>query len=113
MMGLMLAGQTYCQYPKTKVINGDTIILIEKKQADDINSRFLILQNIIDSQRNIINKKVDTPICISDCYEMNRKLYAYYKDAEKLAFYFTCYTKREFIKKYKVIKKLLDTNGHK
>jgi hypothetical protein len=113
MMGLMLAGQTYCQYPKTRVINGDTIVLLEKKQADDINNRFLIFQNIIDSQKNLLSKKVDTPLNLSDCYETNRKLYAYYKDAERLAFYFTCYTKREFIKKYKVIKKLLDTNEHR
>ena len=42
MMVLMLAGQTYCQYPKTKVINGDTIVLLLKKQADEINKNFNI-----------------------------------------------------------------------
>jgi len=112
-MALMLVLPTYCQYPKTKVINGDTVVVLLKKQADEINNRFLVLENVIDSQKNALSKKVDTPLNIVDCYEMNRKLYAYYKDAEKLAFYFTCYTKREFIKKYKVIKKQLNTNEYR
>lgn len=61
LMGLILAMPTYSQYPKTKLIGQDTVVLLLKSQADDINFKFTqynekiaIQQNQIDSQRAII-----------------------------------------------------------
>ena len=61
LMVLSLATQTYCQYPKTKLIGQDTVVLLLKSQADDINIKFneynekiSYQQAILDSQRTII-----------------------------------------------------------
>ena len=38
-------------YPKTKIINGDTVVLLLKSQADDINTKFNNYNEKIDSQK--------------------------------------------------------------
>jgi len=43
---------SYCQYPITKVINGDTVVVMTVKQGQDINKQFSILKDSIKS--NII-----------------------------------------------------------
>jgi hypothetical protein len=38
-------------YPKTKIINGDTVVLLLKSQADDINTKFYNYNEKINSQK--------------------------------------------------------------
>lgn len=51
MMALMWVTHSYCQYPKTKVINGDTVVVLLKKQADDINTQFVEYQQLIEKKQ--------------------------------------------------------------
>ena len=51
MVALMWVTHSYCQYPKTKVINGDTVVVLLKKQADDSNTQF------VDYQKTIADKQ--------------------------------------------------------
>ena len=38
-------------YPKTKIINGDTVVLLLKSQADDINTKFFNYNEKINNQK--------------------------------------------------------------
>lgn len=38
-------------YPKTKIINGDTVVLLLKSQADDINTKFNNYNETINTQK--------------------------------------------------------------
>ena len=38
-------------YPKTKIINGDTVVLLLKAQADDINTKFFNYNEKINNQK--------------------------------------------------------------
>lgn len=50
---LILVGRSgYCQYPKIKKINEDSIVLITLEQGNEINRVFLKLNNKIDSLKN-------------------------------------------------------------
>lgn len=51
MMASMWATLSFCQYPKTKVINGDTVVVLLKKQADDINTQFVDYQKAITEKQ--------------------------------------------------------------
>jgi hypothetical protein len=42
-------------YPKTKIINGDTVVLLLKSQADDINTKFYNYNETISIQKNKID----------------------------------------------------------
>ena len=42
-------------YPKTKIINGDTVVLLLKSQADDINTKFFNYNETINNQKNKID----------------------------------------------------------
>ncbi len=42
-------------YPKTKIINGDTVVLLLKSQADDINTKFYNYNEKINTQKNQID----------------------------------------------------------
>ena len=42
-------------YPKTKIINGDTVVLLLKSQADDINFKFNNYNETISIQKNKID----------------------------------------------------------
>ncbi len=42
-------------YPKTKIINGDTVVLLLKSQADDINTKFYNYNEKINIQKNQID----------------------------------------------------------
>ena len=42
-------------YPKTKIINGDTVVLLLKSQADDINTKFNNYNETISIQKNKID----------------------------------------------------------
>ena len=125
MMGLMLAGQTYCQYPKTKVINGDTIVLLLKKQADEINQNFIYYNKTIDSQLlvvsstqskfdSLMNKfsllNCDTTQRMREVYEVNERLVNTLKENNLLFRFFDTCTRRElkFYRKYKIT-----TNEHR
>ena len=120
MMGLMLAGQTYCQYPKTKVINGDTIVLLLKKQADEINNNFIYYNQLIDSQKvaiktsqssfdSLLNRfsliNCDTTNRMRELYNTNERLIGYINEHNKLFKFFDTCTRRElkFYRKYKLI----------
>ena len=48
---ILLSNLSYCQYPKTKVIDGQQIVMLTKAQADDINAKFVKFITIIDSQK--------------------------------------------------------------
>jgi len=71
---------SYCQYPKTKVIDGQKIVMLTKAQSDDINVKFIKFNSIIDSQRNELLKpiKIDTVVIIKDDTDVT-KWKAYYK----------------------------------
>lgn len=87
-MGLILAMPTYSQYPKTKLIGQDTVVLLLKSQADDINFKFTqynekiaIQQNQIDSQRAIIlhrSSNLDSLLnCLDVAIKANATLFQY------------------------------------
>ena len=87
-MGLILAMPTYSQYPKTKLIGQDTVVLLLKSQADDINFKFTqynekiaIQQNQIDSQRAIIlhrHNHLDSILnCLDVAIKANATLFQY------------------------------------
>lgn len=120
MMVLMLAGRTYCQYPKTKVINGDTIVLLLKKQADEINNNFVNYNKIIDSQLLVISSiqskfdslfnrfslmNCDTTQRMREIYEVNERLVNTLKENNKLFRFFDTCTRRElkFYRKFNII----------
>jgi hypothetical protein len=42
-------------YPKTKIINGDTVVLLLKSQADDINNKFYNYNEKINTQKTKID----------------------------------------------------------
>ena len=42
-------------YPKTKIINGDTVVLLLKSQADDINTKFYNYNEKINTQKDKID----------------------------------------------------------
>lgn len=124
MMALMLVVQTYSQYPKTKVINGDTIVLLLKKQADEINENFVNYNKVIDSQKivlksnqskfdSLFNKfslmNCDTTTRMREVYEVNERLMQYIIDYKKLFKFFDTCTRSElkFYRKYKIT-----TNEH-
>lgn len=119
MMVLMLAGQTYCQYPKTKVINGDTIVLLLKKQADEINQNFIYYNKTIDSQLLVVSStqskfdslmkkfsllNCDTTQRMREVYEVNERLINTLNANNKLFRFFDTCTRRElkFYQKYKI-----------
>lgn len=120
MMALMLVLPTYCQYPKTKVINGDTIVLLLKKQADEINNNFIYYNQLIDSQKvaiktsqssfdSLLNRfsliNCDTTNRMRELYNTNERLIGYINEHNKLFKFFDTCTRRElkFYRKYKLI----------
>lgn len=48
-------------YPKTKIINGDTVVLLLKSQADDINTKFYNYNETINNQK----AKIDSLFLLS------------------------------------------------
>ena len=48
-------------YPKTKIINGDTVVLLLKSQADDINTKFYNYNEKINTQK----AKIDSLFLLS------------------------------------------------
>ena len=123
-MALMLVVQTYSQYPKTKVINGDTIVLLLKKQADEINENFVSYNKTIDSQKialkstqskfdSLFNKfslmNCDTTTRMREVYDINERLMRYILDDKNLFKFFDTCTNKElkFYRKHKII-----TNEH-
>ena len=51
MMLLLSLSSLSQSYPKTKIINGDTVVLLLKSQADDINTKFYNYNEKINSQK--------------------------------------------------------------
>lgn len=52
---MLVSHLTYAQYPTTRVIKGDTVVIMTIKQASDINDRF---DSYIDSISALKNKNV-------------------------------------------------------
>ena len=48
-------------YPKTKIINNDTVVLLLKSQADDINTKFFNYNETINNQK----AKIDSLFLLS------------------------------------------------
>ncbi len=55
MMLLLSLSSLSQSYPKTKIINGDTVVLLLKSQADDINTKFYNYNETISIQKNKID----------------------------------------------------------
>ena len=55
-------------YPKTKVINGDTVVLLLKSQADDINTKFYNYNEKINIQKN----QIDSLFLFVKAFESNK-----------------------------------------
>ena len=51
MMLLLSLSSLSQSYPKTKIINGDTVVLLLKSQADDINTKFYNYNEKINTQK--------------------------------------------------------------
>jgi hypothetical protein len=47
---------SYSQYPTTKIINGDTIVMMTLKQGEDINKRFVFLNDSIKKVNTSFNR---------------------------------------------------------
>ena len=117
LLGLMiLTHLSYCQYPKTKIIDGEQIVLVTKKQADDINLRFITFNNTIDSQKKEINRlaaiKLDTTTIsyyktkLNECYEINRGLSKWFEETNRTAMFFDTCSYKEYKKRYKQLKEI-------
>jgi Skp family chaperone for outer membrane proteins len=61
MMLLLSLSSSSQSYPKTKIINGDTVVLLLKSQADDINTKFYNYNEKINSQK----AKIDSLFLLS------------------------------------------------
>lgn len=55
MMLLVSLSSLSQSYPKTKIINGDTVVLLLKSQAEDINTKFNNYNEKINIQKNQID----------------------------------------------------------
>lgn len=116
---MILTHLSYCQYPKTKIIDGEQIVLVTKKQADDINLRFITFNNTIDSQKKEINRlaaiKLDTTTIsyyktkLNECYEINRGLSKWFEETNRTAMFFDTCTYKEYKKRYKELQKIRKT----
>ncbi len=119
-MALILVLPTYCQYPKTKVINGDTVVVLLKKQADEINNNFIYYNQTIDSQKNVLKitqssfdsllnrfslVNCDTTDKMREIYSINERLVNYINEHNKLFRFFDTCTRKElkFYRKYKLV----------
>lgn len=103
---ILLPTLTYSQYPKTKIINNDTVVILSKSQADDINAKFLYYTKTLDSQARLINYYKDTPARLRDCYNVNRGLTEYFVQTNNLQLYFDTCTRKQLKKRYKELKKI-------
>ncbi len=61
MMLLLSLSSSSQSYPKTKIINGDTVVLLLKSQADDINTKFYNYNEKINNQK----AKIDSLFLLS------------------------------------------------
>ena len=61
MMLLLSLSSLSQSYPKTKIINGDTVVLLLKSQADDINTKFYNYNEKINTQK----AKIDSLFLLS------------------------------------------------
>ncbi len=61
MMLLLSLSSLSQSYPKTKIINGDTVVLLLKSQADDINTKFYNYNEKINNQK----AKIDSLFLLS------------------------------------------------
>ena len=61
MMLLVSLSSLSQSYPKTKIINGDTVVLLLKAQADDINTKFFNYNETINNQK----AKIDSLFLLS------------------------------------------------
>jgi hypothetical protein len=119
---LILALTSYCQYPQTRTINGQQIVLVTKEQADNINIQFLRYNVVIDSQKKELSKppiintiivvKEDTTISaryktqIRECYDINRGLSKWFEETNKTAMFFDTCSYKEYKKRYKQLKEI-------
>lgn len=120
-----MSNLSYCQYPKTKVIDGQQIVMLTKAQADDINAKFVKFITIIDSQKKELLKPVivDTVVVIQpdtavamcktyyegrlkECYDINRGLSKWFEETNKTAMFLDTCNYRTFRRKYKELKKI-------
>lgn len=46
---ILVSLSSYCQYPVTKIIGKDTVVIMTIKQAEEINKKFLDLRDSINS----------------------------------------------------------------
>ena len=64
MMLLMLVGlSSYCQYPTTKKIGKDSVVIMTVEQAENINNQFTRFKDSIETIHNktiVLHQKVDT-----------------------------------------------------
>ena len=119
---LILALTSYCQYPQTRTINGQQIVLVTKEQADNINIQFIRYNVVIDSQKKELSKppiintiivvKEDTTISaryktqIRECYDINRGLSKWFEETNKTAMFFDTCSYKEYKKRYKQLKEI-------
>lgn len=56
---MMLVSLTsFCQYPTVKTIGKDTVVIMTLKQGEDINQRFIVLNDSIKTLNESISDKV-------------------------------------------------------
>ena len=47
---------SYCQYPTTKILNNDTVVIMTLKQGREINNQFSNLKDNLSSKMNTISE---------------------------------------------------------
>lgn len=52
---MMASLSTYAQYPTTKVIKGEQVVIMTVKQAEAINNKFQVMEDSIASLNNDLN----------------------------------------------------------
>ena len=63
MLMMLVSLSSYCQYPTTKKIGKDSVVIMTVEQAENINNQFTRFKDSIESIHNktiVLHQKVDT-----------------------------------------------------
>lgn len=55
---MLVSLTSFCQYPTVKTIGKDTVVIMTLKQGEDINQRFIVLNDSIKTLNESISDKV-------------------------------------------------------
>lgn len=93
---MLVSVLSFCQYPTTKVINGEPVVIMTLKQGQDINYKFKQLGSEIKDLENEVRKNnVDLRDMETRFIRLNRD-FQFTRDSLVVAKYETNYYKKEY-----------------